>query len=401
MRVNMTSVTSRSHAHMIAQVRVRQLATRDSQNIVQQKIVALWENKNEFSGEKFAKTLQTQLEEMYVSSTYINDSLQKSSLYQIGYPIKNNKTSLQLKMAQQWSQEKEDNLLESIEKAKLYHNLSNEIDGELPHLQSPSETIFWGNENPSVSSISLFAVGYVMGLQQNSMPGAALQYPFYDTSYSLHDIPVTYPFADEKNMWLFGDYQFGGQRYLQARKSIFGPQDCSEAVANSTHLREDQQMNFSTVDIRDAFFTRDNEYGYIPVTSTYNESLKLELIQSGDIYLTKGHTAIITDINSKGEIETIEFSRNIDRPTEKILGGGRYSYNLIEKAKSTGVDSVSQIYILRDMHSSLKESSSCSDLIHKIDSTYFHSFGNEPRDEAGDCSIFIDEDFWNSSTFYK
>ena len=242
----MTSVTSRSHAHMIAQVRVRQLATRDSQNILQQKIIALWEKKNELSREQFAKNLQTQLEEMYVASTSINESLEKSSLYQIGHPIKNNKTSLQLEMAQRWSQERECNLLDSIEKGKLYHNLSNEIDGELPHLQSPSGTIFWGNENPSVSSISLFAVGYLLGLQQTSMPGAALQYPFYDTSYALHDIPLTYPFASERDMWLFGDYQFGGQRYLQTRKSIFGPEDCSEAVANSTHLKEDQQMNFST-----------------------------------------------------------------------------------------------------------------------------------------------------------
>lgn len=401
MRVNMTSVTSRSHAHMIAQVRVRQLATRDSQNRLQQKIVALWENKNELSGETFAKNLQTQLQEMCISSTSINDSLQKSSLYQIGYPIKNNKTSLQLRMAHQWSQEKEDSLLDSIEKSKLYHNLSNEIDGELPHLQSPSKTIFWGNENPSVSSISLFAVGYVMGLQENSMPGAALQYPFYDTSYALHDTPAAYPFASERSMWLFGDYQFGGQRYLQTRKSLFGPEDCSEAIANSINLHEDQQLNFSTVDIRDAFFNEDNEYGYSPITSTYNESLKLELIQPGDIYLTKGHTAIITDINSKGEIRTIEFSRDIDRPTKKKLGGGTYSYNLIEETKSTGIDSISQIYILRDMHSPLKESCSYSDLIHKIDSTYFRWFGNQPRDEPGDCSLFISENFWSSSASHK
>lgn len=386
---------------MIAQVRARQLATRDSQNMLQQKIVSLWEKKDELSGERFAKNLQTQLEEMYLSSTYINESLQKSSLYQIGYPIKTNKTSIQLKMAHQWSQEKEDNLLDSIEKSKLYHNLSNEIDGELPRLQSPSETIFWGNENPSVSSILLFAVGYVMGLKQNSMPGAALQYPFYDTSYALHDIPATYPFADEKNMWLFGDYQYGGQRYLQTRKSLFGPEDCSEAVANSTNLPEDQQMNFSTGYIREAFSTKDNEYGYIPITSTYNEYLKLELIQPGDIYLTKGHTAIITDINSKGEIGTIQFSRDIDRPTKKKLGGGTYSYNLIEEAKSTGIDSVNQIYILRDQHSPLKESYSCSDLIHKIDSSYFHRFGNQPRDEPGDCSLFISEDFWSKSISHQ
>lgn len=401
MRVNMTNVVSRSHAHMIAQVRVRQLATRDSQNILQQKIIALWEKTNELSGEQFVKQIQKKLEEIYVLSTYINHSLQKASIYQIGYPIKNNKTSLQLKMAQSWFQERGDNLLGSIQQNKLYHNLPNDIDGELPHLQSPSETIFWGNENPSVSSLSLFALGYLMGVQQNSIPGAALQYPFYDTNYVLHDIPITYPFACEKNMWLFGDYQFGGQRYLGTKKSLVGPEDCSEAVANSTNLKEHQQLNFSTVDIRDAFFNKDNEYGYIPITSTYNESLKLDLIQSGDIYLMKGHTAIITNMNSKGEISTIEFNRDIDRPTEKTLGGGVYSYNLIDKAKSTAIDSISQIYILRDKHLPLKESCSCLDLIHKIDSNYLHRFGNQPRDEPGDCSLFVSEDFWSNSVSYK
>lgn len=394
----MPNITSKSYAHMIAQVRVRQLATRDSQNKLQEKIIALWEEKNELSGQKCIKTLQNQLEEMYITSTCINNSLQKASLYQVGYPIKNNKTSLQIKMAQQWAQEKEDNLIGSIEMGKLYHDLSNGIDEELPRLQSPSETIFWGNENPSVSSLSLFAIAYSMDLQQNTMPGAALRYPFYDTSYTLRDIPLTYPFASEKNMWLFGDYQFGGQRYLGSQKSLLGPQDCSEAVANSTNVKETEQLSFSTVDIRDAFFKKDNAYGYLPVTSTYNGSLELELIQPGDIYVTKGHTAIITDINSKGEIGTIEFNRDIDRPTEKILGGGTYSYNLIEKAKTTGINSVSQIYILRDQHLPLKESCSYSDLIHKIDSTYLHRFGNQPKDETGDCSLFISENFWRNSS---
>lgn len=392
----MLPITSRSHAHMIAQVRVKQLATKDSQNILQQKIVALWKENTEISGEKFANGLQVKLQEMYMSSVYINASLEKFSIDQIGYPIKNNKTPLQLKMAYRWSQEKEDNLLGHIEENKLYQDLSNTVDVELPHLQSPSKTIFWGNENPSVSSVLLAGIGSVMGLEQKNMPGAALRYPFYDTNYTLCNIPISYPFASEKNIWLFGDYQFGGQRYLKSKKSLFGPLDCSEAVANSTHLSQEQQLNFRTSSIRNAFFTKDNEYKYIPITSTYKQSLNLELIQPGDIYLHKGHTAIITNIDTKGKIGTIEFNRDIDRSTGKILGGGIYSYNLIEKVKSLDSGSFNQIYILRDNHPPLKESYAYSDLIHKIDSTYRESFDNNPKDIPGDCSIFINKDFWKS-----
>lgn len=388
----MISITSRSHAHMIAQVRAKQLATRDSQNALQQKIVLLWEENMEISGEKFTSGFQ----EMYLSSVQINNSLQNASIDQIGYPIKTNKTSLQLTMAYQWSQEKEDNLLGHVEENKLYHDLFNTVDQELPRLQSPTETIFWGNENPSVSSVLLAGIGSVMGLQQKNMPGVALRYPFCDTKYTLYNIPISYPFASENKMWLFGDYQFGGQRYLKSSKSLFGPLDCSEAVASSTHLSQDQQLNFSTREIRNAFFKKNNEYKYIPITSTYKQSLNLELIQPGDIYLHQGHTAIITNIDTKGKIGTIEFNRDIDRPTGKILGGGTYSYNVIEKTKSLDSAPFNQIYILRDSYPPCKESYAYSDLIHKIDSTYRDSFDNNPKDIPGDCSIFINKDFWGS-----
>lgn len=394
----MFNITSLSHAHMIAQVRVRQLAIKDSQNILQKKIVALWKENKESSGEKFTSCFQEKLQEMYTSSIDINHSLEKSSIDKIGYPIKNNKTPLQLEMAYQWSQEKNDNLMGHIEQNKLYHDLANTVDVELPRLQSPSKTIFWGNENPSVSSILLAGLGSIMGLQQEKMAGAALLYPLYDTTYILRNIPVSYPFASEKKMWLFGDYQFGGQRYLKSKKSLFGPLDCSEAVANSTHLSDEQQLTFSTRDIRNAFFKKDNEYKYIPITSTYKESLNPDLIQSGDIYLFKGHTAIITNIDTNGRIATIEFSRDIDRDSGKILGGGSYSYNLIEKAKYLDSGSFNQIYILRDSHPPLKESYPYPDLINKIDSVYYECFENKPKDIPGDCSVFIDKYFWGRDT---
>lgn len=392
----MYDITSRSHAHMIAQVRIRQLATKDSQNLLQQKIIAAWKENAEISGEKFGTNVQEKLYEMYTSSVHINETLEKDSIDQIGYPIKNNKTHLQLKMAYEWSQQKEDNLLGHIEKNKLYHDLTNAVDKDLPRLQSPSETIYWGNENSSVSSILLSGIGSILGIQPKKMAGSALRYPFYNPKYTLHNIPLSYPFASEKKMWLFGDYQFGGQRYLKSKKSIFGPLDCSEAIANCTHLNQEDQLNFSTKDIRNAFFTKNNRYNYLPITSSHPEKLNFNLIQSGDIYLHKGHTAIITNIDTKAKIETIEFNRDIDRPTRKILGGGTYSYNLIEKAEYLDSGPYNQIYILRDSHPPLKESYTYSNLIDKIDSLYFKSFDNKPTDRPGDCSIFIDKNFWGS-----
>lgn len=389
----MTSITSRSHAHMVAQVRAKQLSIRDSQNILQQKIVSLWEKNMEMSGEKLTRSFQ----EMYLSSVQINHSLEKASTDQVGYPIKNNKTPLQLTMAYQWSQKKEDDLLGYVEENKLYHDLCNRVDQELPRLQSPSETIFWGNENSSVSSVLLAGIGSVMGLQQKNMAGMALRYPFYDPKYTLHNIPASYPFASKRKIWLFGDYQFGGQRYLSS-KSLFGPLDCSEAVANSTHLSQEQQVNFSTREMRNAFFKKNNEYNYIPITSTYKQSINLELIQSGDIYLHQGHTAIITNIDNKGKIGTIEFNRDMDRAAGKILGGGTYCYNLIEKAKSLESGPFNQIYILRDSHPPCKESYAYTNLIDKIESAYHELFDNKPKDIPGDCSIFINKDFWGIDT---
>ena len=180
----MSSITALSHAHMIAQVRARQLATKDSQTILQEKIVALWKENQESSGEKFSNNFQEKLYEMYMSSVQVNNYLEKYPTDQVGYPIKNNKTSLQLKMAYEWSQEKDDTLLEHIAENKLYHDLNNSVDAELPHLQSPSDTIFWGNENPSVSSILLASLGSVMGIQQKKMSGAGSGYDFNAITFS-------------------------------------------------------------------------------------------------------------------------------------------------------------------------------------------------------------------------
>jgi hypothetical protein len=143
-------------------------------------------------------------------------------------------------------------------------------------------------------------------------------------------------------MLLFGDYQFGGHRYFKDQL-VFGPEDCSSSVGKATYLTTDQVKAIYTGGMRE----NPSQYGYELVT-TLNSSIgedQLKLIQPGDIYLYKSHTAIIaTEPDNHSNITTLEFNRDIDTENSKRLGGGTYNYKLIDKAKE---DANSPVYILR------------------------------------------------------
>ena len=79
-------------------------------------------------------------------------------------------------------------------------------------------------------------------------------------------------------------------------------------------------------------YNNKNNYGYNYVRITdSNIGLNLEMLQPRDIYLTTGHTAIIAggDYLNMGQIQTLQFNRDIDVSSNKRLGGGTYEYNLI------------------------------------------------------------------------
>jgi len=287
-------------------------------------------------------------------------------------------------MALDYAKRQDDNIIEQIKNGKFYNGLSNKINSnELPVLQSDNTVSFWGNENSSVSSVLLKSVAEMLEAESNPMIGAATIYPFYNANYKL---PENYPFAAENVMALFGDYQYGGHRYFKDQL-IFGPEDCSSSVGKATYLTTKQVQGINTGGMRE----NPSQYGYELVT-TLNSDVgeELKLIQPGDIYLYKSHTAIIaTEPDNHSNITTVQFNRDIDREENKMLGGGMYDYSLINKAAE---DPNSPVYILRakDLEP-LHEEVSLLGFLSKIDTKYVELYQDGPTEDiVGNCRIFFE-----------
>lgn len=321
----------------------------------------------------------------------INDYLANQGSHHIGNPIKANKTHLQLNMAKRWEESQGTDLISAIKSGKFYHKLTNAIaPDELPTLKSCSKQMYWGNENPSVSSVLLASVSVACDQEQViSMPGAATFFPFIDSSQRLPPnlISATYPFAFAEGMILFGDYQYGGHRYFR-EQLLFGPEDCSSSVGKAIYLTTKQIQAIYTGDMITSFSNPNNDYHYRAITHLIGniDDTQLQLIETGDIFLIDGHTAIIASKpDNMSNIITVEFRRDIDVTEKKALGGGVYQYNLCEKAKEIE----SGIYILRPNLESLHESTSLTQLLSRIDAKYFELFPNGPVKTPGDCGIFL------------
>ncbi|KIJ88501.1 RP439 family protein [Rickettsia asembonensis] len=383
-------INSKSVLHMLAQIRAKQLAIRDGQNKEQDAIVKAWEeNGIDKSGGITGKEIIQALEDFYNTSKSVNNYLKKQDINDIGYPIKFNKTDLQLKMALNYAKQQEDNLIDQIIKGKFYSGLSNEINSnELPVLQSDSTVSFWGNENSSVSSVLLESIAQILDIEPISLVGAATGYKFYNSQYELPKelIPEDYHFVGEKGMLLFGDYQYGGHRYFKDQL-VFGPEDCSSSVGKATYLPTEQIKSITTAQMRENY----SKYGY-ELVATLNDidQKQLELIEPGDIYLYKTHCAIIaTKPENTAEITTLQFSRDIDREEKKLLGGGIYNYKLRDKVEE---DSISPIYILRAKNlEPLHAESSLPYFLSKIDAEYINLYPEGPSEEVvGDCRMFFE-----------
>lgn len=248
----------------------------------------------------------------------------------IGYPIKYNKTTIQLGMAKDWVNqviEDEKDLISYITQGKLYNGLPNDVSTQLPILKAQSDKIFWGNENSSVSTVLLASIAATYDIKEK-IDGAATFYPFFSTDYQLDEELKKYPFASKNGMTLFGDYQFGGHRYFSNQypgigQQIFAPEDCSSAVGKATGLTETQIIGIHTGAIRNAYKDDNNHFGYAPITWSGESNIDLDRIQTGDIYVKAGHTAIIASKPSiEGYAECFEFNRDIDSKDSKRMGEG-------------------------------------------------------------------------------
>lgn len=391
------NINTKQVAHIVAQVRAKQLATRDTQNKMQKIIIKYCEDHPEISEAKLAREVVENLEQYAVNSQSINSYLATQSLSDIGYPIKNNKTSQLIDVAKQWAISQEGELISQIINSNFCHRLTNNIlADELPTLQSPSLIEYWGNENPTVSSVMLASLAIICQGKHDSMPGTAMLYSFCNKNYQFPEelVPASYPFASKSSMVLFGDYQFGAHSDFKDQSEtfcqlLFAPEDCSSAVGKATYLIPAQVRDIATSNMINAYFDSNNEYNYSAITKLGSNEIKatqLALIQPGDIYLVKGHTAICaTAPDNNSQITTLQFSRDVDIPENKILGGGIYDYNLLEQIKTTET-----IYILRPAERVLHEACSLGQLLHKIDEKYADIFSNDPLDTVGDCSIFWD-----------
>lgn len=372
-------VGSYSVAHMIAQVRARQLAIEHSQDNLQTKIALAMEDELDFSGNGLTRKIQLDLSYNLHTMTFYNSLISKAGIKDLGYPIKCNKTALQLKMALDWAVLCGSKLITKLESNLFYHNLTNDSATELPVLQSPSDTEYWGNENPSVSTVLLYSVASTLqiSLAKEDLIGAGTFYPYYNSAYSLNDLLTKdmviegsdltcNPFILNKGLLLIGDYQFGGHRYMG--QLLFGPEDCSSAVGKATCLNPIQILQFNTSAIKAAYIasksSSDNEYGYQAITSSENGLIEFDKIQPGDIYQCGGHTAIICEKNNN-IIKTLEFNREIDIAENKRLGGGIYTYDLSAPNKNP-------IYILRKNDMFLGESYSSEDVISMVDENFLH-----------------------------
>ena len=385
-------ITSQSSAHMSSQIRAKQLATKSSQDKLNTAIIQRFEEIQDISGEVLIKGVVKSISSWLELVKQINFSFApKEELANIGFPIKFNKTALQLEMALSWIEQREISLITDLEHCILYNSLPN-VNGidQLPALQSPSKSAFWGNENPSVSTVLLYSVASSLGIsvEPQDLMGAATFYPFFKSDYAIKDISNN-PFVFEKGMVLFGDYQFGGHRYFSNEypnlgQRLFSPEDCSSAVGKANNLTERQIVGLNTSILKAAYTNPTNEYGYEAITSSYlGEKLDYELIEFGDTYVRGGHTAIISGKDNFGNIQTLEFNRDIDIVTDKRLGGGAYEYNLF------GMPTESEVYILRGSEPPLKEACSLSDLLTQVDRNYYQFYETTQRDIRGDCNIFL------------
>ena len=246
---------------MVSQIRNKQLATKTSQDNLRDSIVKYWESDKfkDISGSKYAKSVLESLESYKTDTVKIDNVVHNADVNSVGYPIKLNKTCLQVQMAKDWVETRQEGILSDIKNGRLYNCLSNDIlPDALPMQEAPNNESFWGNENSSVSTVLLYSINHGIypdyRFDTTELRSTATFYPFYNAGYRL-ELPEGYPFASNDGLVLFGDFQFGGHRYFSHKPhpNIFAPEDCSSAVAKATGLREEQIVEINTTKIKEAY----------------------------------------------------------------------------------------------------------------------------------------------------
>lgn len=241
---------------------------------------------------------------------------------------------------------------------------------------------FWGNENASVSTVLLYSIADALKIEikPEDLLSAATFYPYYNSQYKSPNTKESKYVFEHKGLegWLlFGSYQFGGHKYFKEQNDFY-PEDCSSAVGKATDVYLDNLAGICTANIINAFDEQNNIYGYQPVTTNKNQDVEINKIQNGDIFVKRGHTAIVSGIDNHGNFETYEFNRDLGVVKEgmeselkmelKMEGGGKLCYK-INDFKSD------DIFFLRKDCADLGESTNIKDILESIDKklTEMHS----------------------------
>lgn len=389
----MPEITSYTAAHMSAQIRAKQLATKATQDRLNAAVKQALEDGADESGEAITARIRENLSTWLGMVQGVNTVFApRETTLDVGYPIKFNKTDPQLQMAVSWVESRDD-FITDLNSDIMYHGLKRSDISQLPTSQAPSDSVYWGNENSSVSTVLLYSAAHSLGskVDQGTLTGAATFYPFLKADYTI-EVTESNPFVFENGVLLFGDYQFGGHRNFSKEHSgtgqlLFAPEDCTSAVGKATRLTEDQVVSIWTGSIKAAYADPNHEYGYQAITSSAEgESFDFDKIELGDIFMIGGHVAIVGDKDNAGNITTFEFNRDIDREEGKFLGGAMRQYNLIELAQGE-----KPIYILRSGNTPVwEESGSLEDFVAMVDANYDKKIDASAPDTRGDCSIFFD-----------
>jgi hypothetical protein len=390
---NERDIKSTSAQNMVRQIRIQQLETKKIQNKLRKNIEDYAEKHEDITSTEMYNTIAKGVQNQIALYDKTNNLIAKGKVTanDVGIPIQYNKTCRQLALLQKYiasfiENGNEDNFIPKIIKGSFYNGLSNYVTS-LPKLGAPSKADFWGNQNPSESSMMLYnaAKSLEIKITEGNLGGNIRFYPFFDKGYVNEEIKDSwYVFQKEKfsntyqsGMMLFGNYQYGGHRYFKEhgapfyseKSDILFPEDCSSAVGKATGLSIDQITAFSVGSIIKAYET--NNYGYQAITcQNPSYTIDFDQISNGDIlcYRKKGigqggHAAIVSKIDKSGNIQTYDFNRNIDNG--EIEGGGYDCRSLAELTEKNDV------YILRSDQKEFKESIRESDLLSQIDNGWY------------------------------
>ncbi|EGC34025.1 hypothetical protein DICPUDRAFT_80200 [Dictyostelium purpureum] len=389
-------IQNKQVAHMVAQIRGKQLACEQSQNAMKDNIIIYFEINKDYLrlNKELTKYFRNHFKEFVIIGNRITEFLSSEPISDVGYPNQKNKTHQQLILANEWiNKYSAFEIIDQIRNGIFFNGLSNSTSNiMLPELESDCENEYWGNENPSVTPLLLYAINKIMGYPCNDdqfLVGCGKRVLFLKKDYLLPDHILTdtsnYPFADKKSMILFGSYQFGGQRRFSAQY-IFGPEDCSSSLSKALFLNSNQVAHFCTPQILNAFENPDNQYKFKKVIELCGNTLleSVNSVEPGDIFLTTNHTGLfLTKPNfgvAQNSAYTIEFKRNLDSEFGKCEGGGFRIINLNDGTR---------YYILRPNIGPLKQIVSLKKLIEIIDSNYQH-YKITDTNTIGDCRILID-----------